>query len=189
MNTKSLSAIAVVVSLIIGVTLLNPGCKKDDSGPTTPSGPTAPYGSGTITTTSSAGSLSFTGTGVYPMQAGPSVAAMYDTSVHVLFLVAYKQVSGPNYNYMQFNAHIPAGVDTGTYIHPATFCDFHVMYNADTLNAEVEAYHRVSGTFTISSVSGANVSGTYSFQARKGTGPAIQFTGTFNVMYVLRALD
>ncbi len=186
MNTNSFAAASVIVSLILCVTCCDLGCKKDDSGPTGPSGPQ--YGSGTVTAASSAGSFSISGTGVHPMRAGPSVVAVYDTAVHVFLLEAYERVSGSNYNFFEFNAHMTAGVDTGTYIHPATFCDFHVMFNGDTANAEAEAYHRVSGTFTVSSVSGANVSGTYSFLAGRGTDQPIQFTGTFNVTYVVREI-
>ena len=186
MNTKSLSAIAVVLSLLVGVTLFYVGCKDDDS-PTTPSGPTTSYGSGTITATSSAGSLSFTGTGAWPIQAGPSVLAVYDTSVGsgVFIVYGYQRVSGPNYNVIALVVFMPTKVDTGTHYPPSQSL-VAVAYNVDTSShSDSLAYAAVSGSITVSSVSGSNVMGTYSVMARKGTGLAIQFTGTFNVMYVV----
>lgn len=185
MNTKSLSAIAVFVSLLIGVAFVNAGCNKDSS--PTISEPAGQYGSGTITATSSAGSLSITGTGAWPIQAGSSVLAVYDTSVGsgVFFVYGYQQVSGPNYNVIVLVAFMPTKVDTGTHS-PPWQSQVGVAYNVDTsLHADSLAYAAVSGTIIVSSVSGSNVMGTYSVMARKGTGQAIPFTGTFNVTYVV----
>ncbi len=164
------------------VMLLGPGCKKDDS-PTTPQGPTVSYGSGTVTATSSAGALSITGAGVWPVGPGPSVIAMYDTTVHAFFVYGYQQVSGSHYNVVAVVAFMPEP-DTGTYRHPNMVVA--VAYNADTtLHGDTLAYGSQSGSITMNSVSGSSASGTYSVMARKGTGPAIQFTGTFNVTYVV----
>lgn len=176
----------MVVLLIFGLMLLTPGCKDDDS-TTTPTGPGPQYGSGTITAASSAGSLSITGTGAWPVQAGPSVLAVYDTSLGsgVFFVYAYQRVSGSNYNIIALVAFMPSKVDTGTH-HPPFQSLVAVAYNADTsLHSDTLAYAAVSGSIIVSSVSGSNVMGTYSVMARKGTGQAIPFTGTFNVTYVV----
>jgi hypothetical protein len=74
--------------------------------------------------------------------------------------------------------------DTGTYLHPGALVA--VAYNADTsMSGDTLAYASESGNIVVSSVSGSNASGTYSVMARKGTGQPIQFTGTFNVSYVV----
>ncbi len=275
MNMKSLSSIAIIVSLIIGVMLLDLGCKKDDS-PTSPGGggglptfsfgtagqtftipasggaararltggtlpyaitgspnpgvasaalnhdtltvlPMAPgstsitiadsqyfhfvtiqlvvtgtpggdWGSGTVTTTSSAGNLSFTGAGVWPPQAGPSVCAVYDTSYHVMgvfWVMGYQRVSGPNYNMVELAAIVPpGGLVAGTYTYSQI--SMGVAYNVDTTGwVDSLAYQAVSGSIVIGSVSGSNASGSYSVMARKGSGLPIQFTGAFNVRYVV----
>lgn len=275
MNTKSLSAMTILVSLIVSFTLFDVGCKKDDNPASSGGGvglptfsfgtagqtftipasggaararltggtlpyaitgspnpgvaiaalnhdtltvlpmapgstsitiadsqyfhfvtiqlvvtgtPSGDWGSGTVTTTSSAGNLSFTGTGVWPPQAGPSVCAVHDTSYHVMgvfFVFGYQRVSGPNYNIVELAAVIPpGGVVPGTYTYSQIGVG--VAYNTDTTGwVDSLAYQAVSGSIVISSVSGSNASGTYSVMARKGSGLPIQFTGTFNVRYVV----
>ena len=186
MNTKSLSAIAVLVSLILGVMFFSLSCKKDDAGPTAPGGNNPIiYGSGTITTASTVGALNFTGRGAWPIQADTTVMAVYDTAHVGIFLVmGYHRLPLPGYfNAVGFAVYIPGGIAVGTYSHPAL--DFHAMYNADTLNAEAESYHCEDGTVTVSGVSGTTAWGTYSMVARRGTGQPIQFTGTFNVTFVV----
>lgn len=154
--------------------------------------PGGDWGSGTVTTTSSAGNLSFTGTGMMPPQAGPSVCAVYDTSFHVMgvfYVLGYQRVSGPNYNMVELGAIIPpGGVVAGTYTYSQIAVG--VAYNVDTTGwVDSLAYQAVSGSIVISSVSGSNASGTYSVLARKGSGQPIQFTGTFNVRYVVRVMS
>jgi hypothetical protein len=152
------------------------------------------YGSGTVTTTSSAGSLSISGTGVWPIQAGPSVIAMYDTSffMHPFFVEGYQRVSGSNYNVVEVLAFMQTRVDTGTYhldtLHTQGF--FVAAYNMDTTShSDTVFYQSVSGSIRVSSVSGFNVAGTYSVMARKGTHQPIQFTGMFNVTYAVGTLS
>jgi len=189
MSLRQFVALAAFVLLIIGLTLFNLGCKKD-SGPTTPSGNTSSgYGSGTITTTSTVGSLSITGTGVWPLQAGPSVLAVVDTTgamgAGVLLVLGYQQVSGPNYNAVAFGALMPTtGAVAGTYSYPDEF-GFGAAYNADTSYTDSLEYTAVSGNLVVDSATGSNASGTYSVMARQGLGQPIQFTGTFNVTYVV----
>jgi hypothetical protein len=177
MNKKTL---LVLAGFIVGLTVS--GCKKDDS-PTTPQAPGAPYGSGTITTMSTAGSLSLTGTGAWPFGTGPSVLAVYDTSIHAFFVYGYQQVSGPLYNVIALVAFMPAP-DTGTYSHPGVLVA--VAYNADTtMHSDSVAYQSVSGSMSVTSVNGSNALGMYSVMARKGTAAPIQFAGTFNVNFVV----
>jgi len=182
------------VIFIISLTLINLGCKKDEDNPASPPGSTTTsYGSGTVTTTSSAGSFSITGTGVFPLQANPSVLAVYDTTGAgamgvggALQVFGYQQVSGPNFNVLVLFVIMPtAGVVAGTYSYPNSF-GFGAAYNADTTLFETDtaSYAPVSGSLVVNPVTGSNASGTYSVMARKGTGPLIQFTGTFNVAYV-----
>jgi hypothetical protein len=185
MNIKSLSVVVVLMSFILSVAVLDLGCKKDDS-PTTPSGPGVSYGSGTITATSSAGPLSITGTGAWPIQAGPSVLAVYDTSLGsgIFFVYGYQRTSGSHYNIVALGAMMPTRVDTGTYNHPQAF--FAAGYNVDTtFHADSLVYQTVSGSITVTSVNGSSALGMYSVMARKGTAPPIQFTGTFNVTYAV----
>jgi hypothetical protein len=150
--------------------------------------PSSDWGSGTVTTASSPGNLSFTGTGVWPPQAGPSVCALYDTSYHVMgafFVFGYQRVSGPNYNVVELAAVVPlGGLVAGTYTYSQIAVA--VAYNIDTTGwVDSLAYRAVSGSIVIGSVSGSNATGTYSVMARKGSGLPIQFTGTFNVRYVV----
>lgn len=181
------STIGWVVLAGIALMLLASGCKKDDSSPTTtPPVNKVSYGSGTVTAASTAGSLTFTGTGVYPFQAGPSVLAVYDTSIlsGMFFVYGYQQVSGSHYNVAALGWLTPGRVDTGTFTHPTIFVA--AAYNADTtLQADSLVYQSVSGTITVISVNGSNAWGTYSVMARKGSAQPIQFTGTFNVTYVV----
>ena len=182
MNIKTFATLGVFASLVVGISLLDSGCKKDEN-PTSPAANTAPYGSGTITTSSTVGPLSITGTGVWPFGTGPSVIAMYDTTVHAFIVYGYQQVSGPRYNIIALVAFMPEP-DTGTYPHPGVLVA--VAYNADTsMSGDTLAYASESGSIVVSSVSGSNASGTYSVMARKGTGQPIQFTGTFNVTYMV----
>lgn len=145
------------------------------------------FGWGTVTTTSSAGNLNISGTGVWPPQAGPSVIAMYDTTVHVFMVYGYVRVTGPNYNILAVGGIMPAGVVPGTYNHPQI--SFGAVYDADTLGqTDSLAYQSVSGSVTVSSIDGRGVVGTYSVMARKGSAQAIPFTGTFDVVYAVGVL-
>jgi len=148
------------------------------------------YGSGTVTASSLAGNLSISGTGVWPVQAGPSVVAVYDTSSieHYLLVEGYQRVSGSYYNMVALVTFMQSRVDTGTYLvdtqSPQGF--FAAAYNADTTSqADSVLYQSVSGSIRVSSVSGFNVAGTYAVTARKGSGQLIQFTGMFNVTYAV----
>jgi hypothetical protein len=114
------------------------------------------------------------------------VLAVYDTSVGsgVFFVYGYQRVSGPNYNVLALVAFMSGGVHTGTYSYPQITVA--AAFNADTsLHGDSVAYQSASGSITVSSVSGSNALGSYSVMARKGTAPAIQITGTFNVTYVV----
>ena len=182
MNSKQISVLVTSTVLIIGFALFDLGCKKDES-PTNAVANNAPYGSGTITATSTAGPLSITGTGVWPLGTGPSVLAMYDTTIHAFIVYGYQQVSGPRYNVIALLVFM-SEPQTGTYPHPGVLVA--VAYNADSsMQGDTLAYGSESGSIVVSSVSGSNASGTYSVMARKGTGQPIQFTGTFNVTYVV----
>jgi hypothetical protein len=88
------------------------------------------FGSGTVTATSSAGNLSITGSGAWPVQAGPSVIAMYDTSYHLFLVYGYRLVGGRNYDIVAVAAFIPSHVSVGTYAHPQITVG--VAYNVDT---------------------------------------------------------
>jgi hypothetical protein len=140
------------------------------------------FGSGTVTVNSTVGNRSYTGTGVFPIGAGPSVIAIYDTSLHALFMLGYRQVSGRNYDYALLSIYMPQGVATGTY--GGDTVGFEAGYNIDTTHTDSLAYSGVSGTITVSSVSGNNVSGSYAGQATQlSSGSTAGFSGTFNVTY------
>ena len=183
------------VLLIIGLALFNVSCKKDENNPANPSGTNpSPYGSGTVTLSSSAGSFNISGTGVWPIQSGPSVLAMFDTTGAGAFgigggliIAGYQQVSGPNYNAFAIAAVMPpAGVVAGTYSFPNEF-GFGAFFNTDTSLFETDSaqYVTVSGSLTISSSSSSSATGTISVMAQKGSGPVIPITGTFTVSYVI----
>jgi len=142
---------------------------------------TPQYGSGTMTTNSSAGPLSFAGQGVWPPGAGPSVVAVYDTIAHELVVLGYQRVSGPHYNFELVAVSLPSGVTAGTYP-VTTTTGFQVGYNADTSSSN-NSYESVSGNIIIGSVNAGTASGSFSGQASLGGGTPIQFAGTFSVTY------
>ena len=111
------------------------------------------YGSGTVTAISAAGNLSFTGTGVWPAGAGPSVIAVYDTVFHELVLLGYQQVSASNYNYAELGILMPTGVAAGTYTANSGAASFAAGYNIDTSNTGGQ-YSAVSGSIIVGAPSG-----------------------------------
>jgi hypothetical protein len=106
----------------------------------------------------------------------------------VFHVVGYQRVSGSNYNAVELAAIVPpGGLVAGTYTYGQIAVA--VGYNIDTTGwIDSLAYQAVSGSIVIGSVSGSNASGTYSVMAKKGSGAPIQFTGTFNVWYVVRTI-
>ncbi len=185
LNHDTLTVIPVAAgstSITIGDSLAASFDRIVTLGITVTSGSGSNYGSGTVTATSSAGNLSITGIGVWPPQVGPSVIAMHDTSVRAFFVYGYQRVSGPNYNIVAIAALLPSGFVAATYTQIAVG----VAFNVDTTSrADSLVYQSVSGSVTVSSVSGSNAVGTYSVMARKGSAQPIQFTGTFNVAYAV----
>lgn len=141
------------------------------------------YGSGTMTAASSAGNLSFTGTGVWPPAAGPSVLAVYDTLARTLYMLGYQHLSGSHYNFVLMYVVMPSGVATGTYA-VGQFSSFQVGYNADTTYTDTTAYTGVSGNVVVSSVTGLNAIGNYSGTASLNGATPIAMSGTLNVTFV-----
>lgn len=141
------------------------------------------FGSGTVTVNSSVGNRSYTGTGVFPIGAGPSVIAVYDTISHGLFMLGYRQISGSHYDYALLSIFMPQGVTAGTY--GGDTVGFEAGYNIDTTHTDSLSYSGVSGTITVSTVSGNTASGSYAGQATQlSSGSTANFNGTFNVTYV-----
>lgn len=152
-------------------------------GITVTGGTTGNLGSGTVTVNSTVGNRSYTGAGVFPIGAGPSVIAVYDTVSHVMVMLGYRQISGSHYDYALLSIFMPQGVAAGTY--GGDTVGFEAGYNIDTTHTDSTSYRGVSGTITVSTVSGNNVSGTYSGQATQlVSGTTANFSGTFNVTYV-----
>ena len=142
------------------------------------------YGSGTMTVSSTAGNRSFTGTGVWPPAAGPSVLAVYDTVLRTLYMLGYQRVSGSHYDFVLMYVLMPTGVTTGTY-EVGQYSAFQVGYNADTTYTDTTAYAGESGNVVISSVSGLNAMGSYSGTASLNGATAIAMSGTLNVTFVV----
>lgn len=144
------------------------------------------YGSGTITSTSATqGNLSFTGQGIWPAGAGPSVIAVYDTVVGGLQVLGYQQVSGGNYDFILMQFLAPGGVSVQTYPIGENTAQILIAANVDTNQADSMAFSSISGSINVTSVSGSTVQGTYSISAiRLATNTTASFTGTFNVTYV-----
>ena len=145
------------------------------------------YGSGTISSTSTTqGNLSFTGQGVFPIGAGPSVIAIYDTVENGLQVIGYQQVSGSNYNLILLQLGTPGGVSAKIYtIGENNF--IMIGANIDTSQTvESLAFVPISGSITVTSVSGINVVGSFSINnaIRQSDMTFASFTGNFNVTYV-----
>lgn len=144
------------------------------------------YGSGTISSTSTTqGNLSFTGQGVWPVGAGPSVIAVYDTVRNGLQILGYQQVSGRNYSFILVQFLAPGGVSARTYTVTDSTAGVLIATNVDTNRADTLGFAAISGTITVSSVSGTNVVGSFSVSAiRRSDLTTASFTGSFNVTYV-----
>lgn len=145
------------------------------------------YGSGTISSTSATqGSLSFSGQGVWPAGAGPSVVAVYDTVRNGLEILGYQQVSGRNYSFIALQFRTPGGVSARTYTIGGDSDFILIATNVDTSRSvDSLGFAAVSGTITVSSVSGTNVVGSFSVSAiRRSDLTTASFTGSFNVTYV-----
>jgi hypothetical protein len=183
---KKLLQALIVIALVVSIGLFFTGCKKDDgsTGPT-PSGG-GRYGSGTISSTSTTqGNLSFTGQGVFPIGAGPSVIAIYDTVENGLQVIGYQQVSGSNYNLIVLQLGTQGSVSAQTYTMGANNSYVLIGANIDTLQTvESLAFVPISGSIMVTSVSGTNVVGSFSVIAiRQSDNTTTQFAGNFNVTY------
>lgn len=183
---KTLVKSFFVVLLILSVAAIY-GCKKDDTpaggGGGTPG--TVNYGSGTISTNSTAGNLSFSGTGVWPPGAGPSVVAIYDTVDQGLQILGYQRVSGSTYNIIATQFRATGGVSMRTYAVGGDSAFLMIGYNVDTTRSfDSTVFFSNSGSITVTSVSGSNVVGTYNVSASRRSPSATEsFTGSFNITY------
>lgn len=182
---KKLLGTFVVITLVVSIGLFSTGCKEE--GPTGPPAGGGGYGSGTISSTSTTqGNLSFTGQGVLPLGAGPSVVAVYDTVDNGLQILGYQQVSGRNYSFILVSFRTPGGVSARTYTIGGDGAFIFIATNYDTSrSADSAAFMSVSGSITVTSVSGTGVQGTFSINAiRLSPSASATFTGSFNVTYV-----
>jgi hypothetical protein len=170
---------------VLSIAMLNTGCKSSSTGPGTGGGGGTTYGSGTVTSTSpTQGDLSFTGQGVWPPGAGPSVIAIYDTVQDGLQILGYQRVSGANYSFILAQFLTPGGVSAQSYPIGET-AQVIVATNIDTNMVDSLGFISFSGSITVTSVSGTTVEGTFSITAiRQSDQTTASFTGTFNVTYV-----